>query len=85
MLPVGVLWRRCVPCWLLPGLILPQGLPVKLYLRMLGRSEGGVAVVVEPEQVIERLHAVLAQPMDTLAQEAAVLHEAHEILHEALQ
>ena len=39
MLPVGVLWRRCVPCWLLPGLILPQGLPVKLYLRMLGRSE----------------------------------------------
>jgi hypothetical protein len=44
-----------------------------------------VAVVVEPEQVIERLHAVLAQSMDTLAQEAAVLHEAHEILHEALQ
>ena len=39
MLPVGVLWRRCVPCWLLPGLILPQGLPVRLYLRMLGRSE----------------------------------------------
>jgi len=33
-----------------------------------------VAVVVEPEQVIERLHAVLAQSMDT-----------HEILHEALQ
>ena len=44
-----------------------------------------MAVVVEPEQVIERLHAVLAQPMETLAQEAAVLHEAHEILHEALQ
>ena len=44
-----------------------------------------MAVVVEPEQVIERLHAVLAQAMVTLAQEAAALNEAHVILDAALQ